>query len=53
VSIQVALLALLVQALLTFVLLLRTSGVRSAAVRRADVHPRGVALGEPNCLELG
>jgi hypothetical protein len=53
VSIQAALLPLLVQALLTFVLLFRTGGVRSAALWRSDVHPRDVTLGEPHCLAIG
>jgi hypothetical protein len=60
VSIQSVLLPLFVQVLLTFALLFRTGGVRSAAVRRGDVHPRDVALRlvhayihiTSNCLKL-
>ena len=33
---------------LTFVLLFWTGNVRVAAVRRGDIHPRDVALREPN-----
>jgi hypothetical protein len=53
VSIRAVLLPLILQVLLTFVLLPCTGGVRSAAVRRGDLRPRGVALREPNCLALG
>jgi hypothetical protein len=53
VSIQAVLLPLFVQVVLTFVLLFWTGSVRSAAVRRGDVHPREIALREPNGLELG
>ena len=49
-SIQAVLLPLFVQVLLTFVLLFWAGGVRSAALRRGDVHPREAALREPNCL---
>jgi hypothetical protein len=47
-TIQAVLLPLFVQVVLTFVLLFWTGGVRAAAVRRGDVHPRNVALREPN-----
>jgi hypothetical protein len=48
VSIQAVLLPLIVQVLLTFVLLFWAGGVRSAALWRGDVHPREIALREPN-----
>src|SRR5262245_38623627 len=47
-SIQMILAPLFVQVALTFVLLFWTGGVRVAAVRRGDVHPRDVALRQPN-----
>ena len=47
-SIQTILLPLFVEVVLTFVLLFWMAGARVAAVRRGDVHPRDVALREPN-----
>ncbi len=47
-SIQFVLLPLFVQVTLTFVLLFWMAGARLAVVRRGDVHPRDVALREPN-----
>src|SRR6266852_5333821 len=47
-SIQAILLPLFVQVALTLVLLFWTGRARVAAVRRGDVHPRDVALREPN-----
>lgn len=47
-SIQAILLPLLVQVALTLVLLLWTGRARVAAVRRGDVHPRDIALRQPN-----
>src|SRR5437899_13062551 len=47
-SIQAILLPLFVEVALTFVLLFWMAGARVAAVRRGDVHPRDVALREPN-----
>jgi hypothetical protein len=47
-SIQAVLLPLFVEVALTFVLLFWMAGARFAAVRRGDVRPRDVALGEPN-----
>jgi hypothetical protein len=47
-SIQAVLLPLFVQVILTFVLLVWTARLRVGAVRRGDVHPRDVALREPN-----
>jgi hypothetical protein len=39
---------LFVQVLLTFVLVFWTGGARFAAVNRGDVHPRDIALRQPN-----
>ena len=47
-SIQAALLPLFVQVLLTFVLGFWTAYLRVQAVRSREVHPRDVALREPN-----
>jgi hypothetical protein len=47
-SLQAILLPLFVEVVLTFVLLFWTAQARFAAVRRGDVRPRDVALGEPN-----
>ncbi len=47
-SIQAILLPLFVQVALTFFLLFWTGRARVAAVRRGDVHPRDIALREPN-----
>ena len=47
-SIQAILLPLFVEVALTFVLLFWMGGARFAAVRRGDVHPRDIALGQPN-----
>ena len=47
-SIQAVLLPLFVQVVLTFVLLFWMAGARVDAVRRGDVHPRDVALRQPN-----
>ena len=47
-SIQAILLPLFVEVALTFVLLFWMAGARVAVVRRGDVHPRDVALREPN-----
>jgi hypothetical protein len=47
-SIQAVLLPLFVLVLLTFVLLVWTARLRVAAVRRGEVHPRDIALREPN-----
>jgi hypothetical protein len=47
-SIQAILLPLFVEVALTFVLLFWMGGARVAAVRRGDVHPRDVALRQPN-----
>ena len=47
-SIQAVLLPLFVEVALTFVLLFWMAGARFAAVRRGDVRPRDVALGESN-----
>ncbi|MEA2903541.1 MAG: hypothetical protein QOI12_928 [Alphaproteobacteria bacterium] len=47
-SIQAVLLPLFVQVLLTFALGFWAAGVRISAVRRGDVHPRDIALREPN-----
>jgi hypothetical protein len=47
-TIQVVLLPLFVQVALTFVLLFWMGGLRVGAVRRGEVHPRDVALREPN-----
>jgi hypothetical protein len=47
-SIQAVLLPLFVQVVVTFVLLLWTAHLRVGAVRRREVHPRDVALREPN-----
>jgi hypothetical protein len=47
-SIQAILLPLFVQVALTLVLLFWTGRARVAAVRRGDVHPRDVALRQPN-----
>ena len=47
-SIQAILLTLFVEVALTFVLLFWMGGARFAAVRRGDVHPRDIALGQPN-----
>jgi hypothetical protein len=46
--VQYVLLPLFVEVTLTFVLLFWMAGARVAAVRRGDVHPRDVALREPN-----
>jgi hypothetical protein len=47
-SIQAVLLPLFVEVVLTFVLLFWMAGARTAAVRRGEVHPRDVALRQPN-----
>ena len=47
-SIQAILLPLFVEVALTFVLLFWMGGARFAVVRRGDVHPRDIALGQPN-----
>jgi hypothetical protein len=47
-SIQAVLLPLLVEVALTFVLLFWMGSMRVAAVRRGEVHPRDIALREPN-----
>jgi hypothetical protein len=47
-SVQFVLLPLFVEVALTFVLLFWMAGARVAAVRRGEVHPRDVALREPN-----
>jgi hypothetical protein len=47
-SIRMILAPLFVQVALTLVLLFWTAHVRLAAVRRGEVHPRDVALREPN-----
>ena len=47
-SVPMILAPLFVLVILTFVLLFWTANVRVAAVRRGDVHPRDVALREPN-----
>jgi hypothetical protein len=47
-SIQAVLLPLFVQVVLTFVLLFWMGRARVACVRRGDVHPREIALREPN-----
>jgi hypothetical protein len=47
-SIQAVLLPLFVEVVLTFVLMFWMAGARFAAVRRGDVRPRDVVLGEPN-----
>jgi hypothetical protein len=47
-SIQAVLLPLFVEVALTFVLMFWMAGARFAAVRRGDVRPRDVALGESN-----
>ena len=47
-TIQAVLLPLFVQVVLTFTLMFWTAHLRVGAVRRGDVHPREVALREPN-----
>jgi hypothetical protein len=47
-SIQAILLPLFVQVALTLFLLFWTGRARVAAVRRGDVHPRDIALRQPN-----
>ena len=47
-SIQAILLPLFVQVALTFFLLFWSGRARVAAVRRGDVHPRDIALRQPN-----
>jgi hypothetical protein len=47
-SIQAVLLPLFVQVILTFVLLFWTGRMRVGSVRRGEVHPRDIALREPN-----
>ncbi|MPZ40402.1 MAG: MAPEG family protein [Rhizobiales bacterium] len=47
-SIHAVLLPLIVQVALTFVLLVWTARVRIEAVRSGEVHPRDIALREPN-----
>lgn len=47
-TIQAVLLPLFVQVLLTLVLLYWMAAVRTAAFRRREVHPRDIALREPN-----
>ena len=47
-TIQAVLLPLFVQVALTFVLLFWTAHLRLGAVRRGEVHPRDVALRQPN-----
>lgn len=47
-SIQAVLLPLFVQVVLTFVLLFWTAHLRVGAVRRGEVHPRDIALRQPN-----
>ncbi len=50
-SVQAVLLPLFVQVVLTLVLLYWMAGLRSAAFRRGEVHPRDIALREPNWPE--
>lgn len=47
-SIQAILLPLFIQVALTLFLLFWTGRARVAAVRRGDVHPRDIALRQPN-----
>jgi hypothetical protein len=47
-SLQAVLAPLFVQVALTFVLLFAVGSYRVGAVRRGEVHPRDVALREPN-----
>jgi hypothetical protein len=47
-TIQAVLLPLFVQVLLTLVLLYWMAAMRSAAFRSGEVHPRDIALREPN-----
>ena len=47
-TIPMILAPLFVLVAMTFVLLFWTGGVRVAAVRRGEVHPRNVALRQPN-----
>lgn len=47
-SIQSILLPLFVEVMLTFVLLFWMGGLRVSAVRSGEVHPRDIALREPN-----
>jgi hypothetical protein len=47
-TIQAVLLPLFVHVVLTFVLLFWTGNLRVGAVRRGEVHPRDIALREPN-----
>lgn len=47
-SIRTVLLPLFAQVALTFVLLIWMGSLRVAAVRRGEVHPRDIALREPN-----
>ena len=47
-TIQSVLLPLFVQVVLTFVLLFWAGHLRVGAVRRGEVHPRDIALREPN-----
>ena len=47
-SIQAVLLPLFVQVALTFALVFWTARVRVAAVRRGEIHPRDIALRQPN-----
>jgi hypothetical protein len=46
--IEAALIPVFVEVALTFVLLFWAGGARYAAVRRGDVHPRDIALRQPN-----
>lgn len=47
-TLQTVLLPLFVEVLLTFVLLFWMGALRVKAIRRGEVHPRDIALREPN-----
>src|SRR4051812_14694147 len=47
-SVQMVLFPLFVQVALTFVLLFWMAGLRTGAITRREVHPRDIALREPN-----
>jgi hypothetical protein len=47
-SVQAVLLPLLVQVALTFALLFWMAALRTGAIRRKEVHPRDIALRQPN-----
>ena len=47
-SVQMVLLPLFVQVALTFVLLFWMAALRVGTIRRREVHPRDIALREPN-----